>query len=243
MLGPRCSATSAGSGLAFRLGAPGARCVSISWPSELLMGPTRHGSPVLAESRAGPALTEGSPGLVPVLWYPNPGLRALVALGMLMQRAPERPGHVATSGDWLLDGLEYGERRPPSRSGARRGTNVAGRRVIAGCRTNLPVYPTRRGGSVREERRGGAASSSIRLIPALSESGGDIRPNLERARPPGRGLGPLRRCAVKRHGTNGQALSSSREIARRMKRAASALLPPSFWPSSCSRASPRSPSI
>ncbi len=33
-----------------------------------------------------------------------------------------------------------------------------------------------------------------------------------------------------------QALSSSREIARRMNRAASALLPPSFWPSSCSRA-------
>ena len=33
-----------------------------------------------------------------------------------------------------------------------------------------------------------------------------------------------------------QALSSSREIARRMNRAASALLPPSFWPSSCSSA-------
>src|SRR5947207_3224123 len=40
-----------------------------------------------------------------------------------------------------------------------------------------------------------------------------------------------------------QALSSSREIARRMKRAASALLPPSFWPSSCSSATARSSSI
>jgi len=37
-----------------------------------------------------------------------------------------------------------------------------------------------------------------------------------------------------------QALSSSREIARRMNRAASALLPPSFWPASCSSARMRS---
>src|SRR4029078_604034 len=40
-----------------------------------------------------------------------------------------------------------------------------------------------------------------------------------------------------------QALSSSREMARRMNRAASADLPPSFWPSSCSSATARSVSI
>src|SRR6185503_12327496 len=40
-----------------------------------------------------------------------------------------------------------------------------------------------------------------------------------------------------------QAPSSSREMARRMNRAASADLPPSFWPSSCSSATIRSPSI
>ena len=50
--------------------------------------------------------------------------------------------------------------------------------------------------------------------------------------------GRATRCG--RGGTRPQALSSSRPIARRMKRAASADFPPSFWPSSCSRASDRS---
>ena len=55
--------------------------------------------------------------------------------------------------------------------------------------------------------------------------------------PVGRESIPLARCPRAR---DLQAASSSRSIARRMNRAASALLPPSFWPSSCSSASMRS---
>ena len=106
-------------------------------------------------------------------------------------------------------------------------------------RARMPA--TRRGGS----RHPPSCRTHMRRARVIagrcrrSDSTACASPAKRRARPAPRPRASWRGSMRDRRGRGDdgpQALSSSRAIARRMKRAASARLPPSFWPSSCSSA-------
>ena len=131
-----------------------------------------------------------------------------------------------------------GGRRSSARRGVRTARSAAGRRPRRDPEPS--TYPRVKSRSARPflidtclpGRRVASVATWCRRCRAREVSG---------RRGDGHGRCRARRCA--RGETPRQALSSSRLIARRMNRAASALLPPSRWPSSCSSATARSASI